>query len=72
MPDQAKSVQLGEGDYYILSEVKEYMAILYPTDERLARIRLRLLNDAILDIPMSQDILAALANDLRPYLSTPG
>jgi hypothetical protein len=68
MPEQPKLVQLQDGDYYILPDTREYAALLPAEGERKARIRLRLLNATTLDIPMSEESLIALANDLRPYL----
>lgn len=68
MPEQPKLVELHDAGYYILPDTRAYDSLIPREGTRKARIRLRLLNATTLDIPMSEEALVALANDLRQYL----
>jgi hypothetical protein len=68
MPEQPKLVELSDAGYYILPDTRAYDSLLPREGTRKTRIRLRLLNATTLDIPMSEEALVALANDLRHYL----
>lgn len=68
MPETPKLVELADPGHYTLPETRAYDSLLPRTDTRMPRIRLRLLNATTLDVPMSEESLTALANDLRSYL----
>jgi len=68
MVEEAKPVQLVDGQYYCLPTAREYVCLIPQTDTHEARIRLHLLNATTLDIPLSQKSMVALAQDLSPYM----
>jgi hypothetical protein len=68
MQEQPALVQLHDPGNFVLPDMQAYIGLLVGGDGRPARIRLRLLNNAMVDIPMSAEALRILAADLRAYL----
>jgi hypothetical protein len=69
MPEKPAPLPFGDPGFHTIPTVRSFDCLLPRTDDSEARLRFRIGAAATLDIPISQESLIALANDVNLYLA---